>query len=187
MTELPHPLSRDRAVSKRDARRRRRPPALLGAVRDAGRQAGRVPPRRARAADRTTSIAASSTRRAMTSCCSTSAAAGDRRRTPALTPTRPGTWSPTSSGCASMAGIEQVAGVRRQLGLDAEPRLRPDASRARHRTGAARHLPVRPVRDRLALPQGRRVASFIPTNGTSSSRRSRRTSAATWSRPIAGG
>ena len=39
----------------------------------------------------------------------------------------------------------QVAGVRRQLGLDARARLCRDLSRARHRAGAARHLPVRPV------------------------------------------
>ena len=39
----------------------------------------------------------------------------------------------------------QVAGVRRQLGLDAGARLCRDLSRARHRAGAARHLPVRPV------------------------------------------
>ena len=39
----------------------------------------------------------------------------------------------------------QMAGVRRQLGLDPRPRLCRDPPRARDRAGASRHLPVRPV------------------------------------------
>ena len=49
----------------------------------------------------------------------------------------------------------QVDGLRRKLGLDALARLRPEISGALHRTGPSRHLPVRPLRDRLAV-QGRR-------------------------------
>ena len=52
--------------------------------------------------------AASTTRRVTASCCSTSAAAAARRRTPASSrPTRPGTSSPTWSGCAQHLGIER--------------------------------------------------------------------------------
>ena len=42
-----------------------------------------------------------------TSCCSTSAAAAARRRMPTSRPTRPGIWSPISSGCASMMGVDK--------------------------------------------------------------------------------
>ena len=43
-------------------------------------------------------------------------------------------------------GIEQLAGVRRLVGLDARPRLRANASAASHGAGAARHLHAVAVR-----------------------------------------
>ena len=104
MTELPHALSADRAVRDRDARRRRRAPALLGAVRQRRAPSRRCSSTAGPAAGRAPTIAASSTRRNTTSCCSTSAAAGVRRRTPASRPTRPGTWSTISSGCGRWPG-----------------------------------------------------------------------------------
>ena len=92
--------------------------ALLGAVRHAGGQAGRLPPWRARARGSAPTTAASSTRRNMTSCCSTSAARANRRRTPTSRPTPPGIWSRISSGCATCAASRNgwcsaEAGARR--------------------------------------------------------------------------
>ena len=46
-----------------------------------------------------------------------------------------------------MAGIDKwMDGVRRQLGIDAVARLRPDPSRAGNRTGPPRDIPVPPER-----------------------------------------
>ena len=170
----------------RPARRRRRPQPLLGALRHAGRQAGRLPPRRPRRRLQPRPSPPVRSRRATTSSCSTSAAAAARPRMPRWRPTPPGIWSTTSSGCASMAGRRALDGLRRLLGLDPRPRLCPDPSRARHRAGAARHLHLPPDRARLALPL-RRLGGLSRTNGRSSSRRSPRRSAATSSPPINAG
>ena len=73
-----------------------------------------------------------------------------------------------------------MAGVRRQLGLDARARLRRDLPRTRHRTGPARHLPCDQYEiDWMYMDGG--ASQSIPTSSTNSSPRSRRTNAAIWS------
>ena len=104
--------------------------------------------------------AGSSTRSGTASCCSTSAAADSRSRTQRarrrplgehdLAPRR-------RHGAAARAPRHRpVAGVRRVVGQHARARLRPDASRARDRARAARHLHAAPPGARLVL-RGRRV------------------------------
>ena len=56
---------------------------------------------------------------------------------------------------ARAAGDRALAGVRRQLGLDPGAGLRRNPSRARHRTGAARHLHAAPLGAGMVLPGGR--------------------------------
>ena len=79
------------------------------------------------------------------------------RRTRRSRTTRPGISSPTSSA-ARAPRHRALAGVRRLLGQHARARVRRDASRARHRARAARHLPAAHAGDRLVLPARREHA-----------------------------
>ncbi len=65
-----------------------------------------------------------------------------------------------------------LARLRRLLGQHARARLCADPSRARRRTDPARHLHLAPGRAALVIRKVRRGCS--PTNGSTSSRRSRR-------------
>ena len=97
------------------------------------------------AAGRAPTTGGSSIPKSTRSWCSTSAAAASRRLMRASSQHDLGPGRRYREAADAGREGRQMAGVRRQLGLDPRARLRRDLSRARHRTGAARHLPVRPI------------------------------------------
>jgi hypothetical protein len=132
------------------------------------RQAGGVPARRPRRRHRPADAALLRPRGATASCCSTSAV---RPQPPHARPGRQHHLAPGRRHrvAARAPGHRALAGVRRLLGLDARARLRPGASRARDRTGAARHLPGAPWEFRWFYESADGAPRCSPTSTRSTS------------------
>ena len=140
------PVPAHRALRLRDARRGRRPPGLLGAVRHPGRQAGGLPARRTGSRPEPRTCGGCSTPPDTRCCCSTSAAAAARHPTRALEANT--TWHLVADieRLRVMAGCRPLARVRRLVGIDPGARLRRDTPRAGHGARAAGHLHRAPAR-----------------------------------------
>ena len=124
---------------------------LLGARRHQGRQAGGLPawrPGRRHLAQAAAGVRPESS---TTSSCSTSAVAASRRRMPASTPTPPGTSSPTSSGCANMAGFDKWLVFGGSWGSTLALAYAETHPEPCQRAGPARHLHADQAGARLVL------------------------------------
>ena len=93
------------------------------------------------------------------------------------TPTPPGIWSPTSSGCAIHLGIDSWLVFGGSWGSTLALAYAQTPSRPRQRTGAARHLHCCAAGSSTGTTSGG-AATSSPTSGSASWRRSRSTSAA---------